>query len=141
MYSMKNEMKIIRIFKDSGRVTSPKKVTPFLKEFINEDREFLIVLGLDCKHNVIFREIAGIGTQSEMIVSPREIFRNAITKSCKAIILAHNHPSGDCTPSEEDKEATKRIKRAGEIIGIELLDHIIIGRDKFFSLEEMKTIN
>ncbi len=77
-----------------------------------------------------------MGTISEALVHPREVFREAIREAGSSIIIAHNHPSGVLTPSREDIHTTKRIKEAGEIIGIELLDHLIITESSYLSLKE-----
>jgi DNA repair protein RadC len=74
------------------------------------------------------------------IVHPRELFKSAINKSAAAIILAHNHPSGDATPSREDIEVTKRIKSGGQLLGIDVIDHIIIGDNCYYSFKEEKMI-
>lgn len=102
----------------------------FLKE------EHLKVLLLNTKNKVISIETASIGSLNASIVSPREIFKIAIRKSAASIILVHNHPSGDTTPSAEDISATARIKEGGKILGISLLDHVIIGDIYYYSLME-----
>ena len=130
-------MKLIREINDGITIDSPKKVyDKYLKEFADEDREHLIVLGLDTKNAVIYREIVSVGTLDAGLIHPREVFKKAIVMSCKNIILAHNHPSGDPEPSPEDIEATERIFQAGEVIGIGLLDHLIIGEDEYYSFKD-----
>jgi len=86
-------------------------------------------------------EVVSIGTLNSALVHPREVFKGAIINSANSIILAHNHPSGDPSPSNEDKEITNRLVEAGEIIGISVLDHIVIGsNDKFVSFKEQGLI-
>ncbi len=85
---------------------------------------------------MIKKETIFVGSLDTNIIHPREIFKIALTESAAAIILVHNHPSGDPTPSHEDIEITKQIIKAGEIIGIQVLDHIIIGDNKYISLKE-----
>lgn len=97
-----------------------------------EDREYIFVLHLNTKNKVIERELVGIGTLDSCLLHPREVFKGAIVKGANSIILVHNHPSGDPTPSEEDFIATKRLKHAGKILGIELLDHVIIGSEGYY---------
>ena len=80
--------------------------------------------------------MVSIGTLSASIVHPREVFQPAIIRNAACVILGHNHPSGDCSPSKEDIELTRRLSKAGEIIGIEVLDHIIVSSDDFISLKE-----
>jgi DNA repair protein RadC len=84
---------------------------------------------------VVARETVSIGTLNSSAVHPRELFKGAIRRSAAAIILVHNHPSGDPTPSKEDMDVTRRLQEAGEIVGIEILDHIVIGDNKFISFK------
>jgi len=102
----------------------------------NKDREHFMVILLDSKNKVIKDEIVSIGTLNSAIIHPREIFKLAIKESANAIILVHNHPSGDCMPSEEDKEITERLDEAAELLNITLLDSIVVGSDKYFSLKQ-----
>jgi DNA repair protein RadC len=94
------------------------------------------VLVLNNKNHLIKKCTVSVGTLSEAIIHPREVYREAIRESGSAIIVAHNHPSGVLVPSAQDIDATRRIKHAGEIIGIEMLDHIIIGHNAYLSLRE-----
>ncbi|MNM59149.1 hypothetical protein D3C81_703940 [compost metagenome] len=91
---------------------------------------------MNTKNRVIFKEVISIGSLNAAIVHPREVFRAAIKRCSASLICAHNHPSGDSTPSPEDVNLTKRLVAAGEIIGIEVLDHVIIGGNQFYSLKE-----
>ncbi len=105
--------------------------------FTNSDREMLVIAALDSKCNPLSLEIAAIGNVNTCIVSPREIFKNAILSNAVHIMIFHNHLSGDCTPSSEDIAITKRLIECGDLIGIPLLDHIIIGDDTaYLSLRE-----
>lgn len=99
-------------------------------------QEHFVVLYLNVKNQVIHKQTIFIGSLNASIVHPREIFREAVKRSAASIICAHNHPSGNPTPSSEDIDVTKRIQHAGEIVGIELLDHVIIGDHQFISLKE-----
>lgn len=92
------------------------------------DREHFIVLCLSARRRVIARETVSVGTLSASLVHPREVFKSAIMANAAVVIVAHNHPSGDAQPSEEDREVTKRLRRAGEILGIPVIDHVIIGQ-------------
>jgi len=96
-------------------------------------REHLIAVFLDSKNKIINDKVISIGTLNSSLVHPREVFKEAIKCSANAIILVHNHPSGDCGPSSEDIEITDRVKEAGEMVGIKLLDHVIVGKDKHYS--------
>ncbi|SPU37942.1 DNA repair protein RadC [Lysinibacillus capsici] len=94
------------------------------------------MLFLNIKNQIIHKQTIFIGSLNASIVHPREIFREAVKRSAASIICAHNHPSGVPTPSTEDIEVTKRIVEAGYIIGIELIDHVIIGDHQYISLKE-----
>jgi DNA repair protein RadC len=110
--------------------------------FVNADREMLIVAILDIKCNPMSLEIAAIGTVDTCIASPREIFKNAILSNAVHIMIFHNHLSGDCTPSSEDITITKRLIECGDLIGISILDHIIIGDGySYLSLREKGIIS
>ena len=99
-------------------------------------KEEFFVLLLDTKNNVIGDHQISVGTLNSSLIHPREVFNPAIKANANALILVHNHPSGDCTPSNEDKEVTKRLNKAGELLGIKVLDHTIIGKDDYFSLKQ-----
>lgn len=99
-------------------------------------KEHFVCLFLNTKNHVIGQETLSMGSLNASIVHPREVFRAAIKCSSASIICAHNHPSGDPTPSPEDISLTARLLQAGEIIGIDVLDHLIIGDSSFVSLKE-----
>ncbi|MCT2537953.1 DNA repair protein RadC [Aquibacillus koreensis] len=99
-------------------------------------QEHFVVLFLNTKNQVIHRQTIFIGSLNASIVHPREIFREAVKRSAASIICAHNHPSGDPSPSQEDIHVTKRLLECGKMIGIEVLDHLVIGDHKFVSLKE-----
>ncbi|MEW5842308.1 MAG: JAB domain-containing protein [Bacteroidota bacterium] len=101
--------------------------------FDHEVREKFVVFWLSAANKVIGFEVITEGTLSSTIVEPREVFRGAIVASCKSIIVAHNHPSGNKEPSKEDLAITEKLKAAGKIIGIEVLDHIIFTNHDFYS--------
>ncbi len=105
-------------------------------ELIGLKQEVLKVLLLDTKNRVEHTETVFVGTLNCSVIHPREIFRLAIRQSACAIIVVHNHPSGTTSPSEEDIRATKQIVEAGKHIQIEVLDHVIVGREGFFSMKE-----
>lgn len=112
----------------SEAVTSFDAASRVIRDYIgNTDREHCVVLMLDVKHRIIGINTVSIGNLSGSLVHPREVFKPAILCNASCIILGHNHPSGDVTPSAEDKELTNKLKEAGEILGIKLLDHVIIG--------------
>lgn len=100
------------------------------------DREVFMVFYLSAKNQVIFDEAVSVGSLTSSLVHPRELFKGAIKRSAAAVVLAHNHPSGDPTPSDDDLQLTKRLAQAGNLLGIQVLDHIIIGYGKYVSLKE-----
>ncbi len=118
-------------------IRSPQDVANLLMPELRDiKKETLKSLILDTKNRVMKILTVSVGILDSSLVHPREVFKDAITASAASIIVAHNHPSGDPTPSPEDRQITKRLYEAGQILGIELLDHIVIGDNKFVSLKE-----
>ncbi|QER41987.1 DNA repair protein RadC [Thermodesulfobacterium sp. TA1] len=116
---------------------SPQEVYEYLRyELQNLDREVLKVLFLDAKSKVLGVETLFEGTLHESAVYPREIFKKTLEKKALSIVLVHNHPSGDPTPSREDLVLTKRLILAGELLQIKVLDHVIIGKNGYYSMAE-----
>jgi len=117
-------------------ISSPEDVDGLLRGRIaNLDRENFVVVLLNTKNEVIEFPTISVGTLSASLVHPREVFKPAIRASAAGVILAHNHPSGKVEPSREDREVTGRLEEAARIIGIEVLDHVILG-DGYFSMKE-----
>jgi DNA repair protein RadC len=102
--------------------------------------ESFMVIFLNTKNRIIKHKILFRGTVDQTAVYPREIIKYALELSSSGIIIAHNHPSGNCIPSDEDKKITKQIKDAAEMMKIRLLDHIIVGRNKYFSFAEKEIL-
>ena len=100
------------------------------------DREQFLVCGLDAKHRIIGINIVSIGSLTMAIVHPREVFKPLILMNAAACICAHNHPSSDPTPSQEDRVLTQRLRQGAELLGIALLDHVILGEDRHFSFAD-----
>jgi len=96
-------------------------------------KEHFWVLGLNTRNYIEYLELVHLGTANYCTYHPREIFRRACIKGIISVIIVHNHPSGSPAPSQEDKRATEKLAAAGEIIGIKVLDHVIIGKDTFYS--------
>ena len=129
----------LALFTDSPRPTvgSPRDVANLLMPDMRYlKKETLKSVLMDTKNGVLGIKTVSIGDLSSSIVHPREVFKDAIAASAASLIVAHNHPSGDPTPSAEDVSVTRRLQQAGEILGIELLDHLIIGDGTFVSLKE-----
>lgn len=108
-----------------------------LKQRDESDRmkEFFYVIGLDTRLNITFIEITGIGTLTACLVHPRETFKIAILKNAANIMIAHNHPSGEVDPSNDDLSITKKLVDSGKILGIEVLDHIIFTENSYLSFK------
>lgn len=126
--------------KKSTLILSPKDVWQELKDIRGHKKEHFVVFYLDSRSQEIEREIISVGTLNANLVHPREVFEPAIKKSAAQIIVAHNHPSGDPEPSEDDLIITKRLAEAGKIIGIDIIDHVIIAKDSYVSLKEKGVI-
>ncbi len=101
-----------------------------------KDKEYFMILHLDSKNRVIKDEIISIGILNASLVHPREVFKSAIKESANAIVLVHNHPSGDAEPSKVDEDVTERLFEAGEVLNIKVLDHVIIGKEGYWSWKE-----
>lgn len=123
-----SEGQVIRSPEDAAKLVMPE--LRYLK------REHFVCLFLDTKNKVIRKETISIGSLNASIVHPRELFRQAIKNASASVIAAHNHPSGDASPSPEDVQISKRLMEAGEILGVSFLDHIIIGGNSYVSLKE-----
>ncbi len=124
--------------RNPGRVviSSPADVDRLLRGRIaNLDRENFVVVLLNTKNEVIETSTVSVGTLSASLVHPREVFKPAIRASAASVVLVHNHPSGKVEPSREDREITRRLVEAAEILGVEVLDHVIMG-DGYFSMKE-----
>jgi len=122
-------------FKSSIR--SAKDVYDLLSdEFGSMKKEHFICLYLDTKNNIIKREVVSVGTLNASLVHPREVFKTAIRESANSLILVHNHPSGSCEPSVEDREITSKFYEAGKVLDIRVLDHLIISDRGYYSFKE-----
>ena len=127
---------ITNYLKTGTRFTSPSQVYETFSFLMKETKEMFITLHLDGKNRIIAMDLVSIGSLNQSIVHPREVFKTACLSNAAAIILVHQHPSGDSTPSSEDIAITRRLKEAGEIMGIKVLDHIIVGEGEYLSFVE-----
>lgn len=108
-----------------------------VRDMVGSDpREHFIAIYLDTRHRVLAAHVVSIGSMDGVTVHPREVFAPALLCGASAIIVAHNHPSGDPTASPEDRKVTERLRQCGETLGIEVLDHIVIGSSRYFSFAE-----
>lgn len=122
-------------------IDSPKRVAEYLMHKIaNKLQEHFVVLFLDTKNQVIYEETIFIGSLNTSVVHAREIFKRAILKSSAKIVIAHNHPSGECSPSLQDIDVTNTIYETGQLVGIPLLDHLIIGKGNYFSFKQQQLL-
>ncbi len=127
--------------KENGRqyvIRCGKDAFEYVRRHLTDlDREHFCILHLNSRNQVTGREDVSIGTLDATIVHPREIFKNSIKKSAAKVVLVHNHPSGDPTPSDDDLKITKRMVDAGMVLGIPVFDHVIVGRTTFVSLQDI----
>lgn len=125
-----------KAFADISFENARKIADYYMYKFKKLQQEQIVVIYLNTKLKMIADETISIGTINSSIISPREIYIRALKQNAVYIILIHNHPSGDSTPSSEDKAVTLRLKNCGEMLQIPLLDHIVIGDDNYFSMKE-----
>ncbi|GAB6089615.1 RadC family protein [Spirochaeta dissipatitropha] len=121
---------------DRRKIRLPQDALPVLQHYADRMQELFLCMTLNGAHEVIRTHVVSIGLVNRTMVHPREVFACAIENRAAAIIVAHNHPSGNCTPSTEDREVTKRLSEAGRVIGISLLDHIVFTRTAYYSFLE-----
>jgi len=133
--------------KDKTRVVfSPKSVFEIARELlasedrIDRDKEHFWVFHLDCRNKIKLVELVSLGTLNSSLVHPREVFTRAVGGRSAQIIVCHNHPSGECVPSDEDIEITRRLVKAGTLLGIELIDHLVVTATGYTSLKEKRLI-
>lgn len=128
-----------RLFKEKSEkevyINSPQDVIKETEHIKENKKENFVVLYLDARSKLIYKETVSIGSLNANLVHPREVFEPAVRHLAAQIILTHNHPSGDPEPSEDDLVITKRLVEAGKILGIEVFDHIIVVKDDFFSFK------
>jgi len=117
-------------------MTCPADVAGLLEEEKRADRERFVCFHLNARNQIMSKDVVSIGTVNASLVHPREVFKTALLNNAVSVIVAHNHPSGNVTPTREDIELTRRLAQAGDVLGIELLDHIIVGPERFLSMKE-----
>jgi len=131
-----NKAIALTVAEPGKKIMTPADSYEILKPYGLKEQEHFIVINLNAAHEVISTICVSMGIINRTIVHPREVFRRAISDNAMCIVIAHNHPSGQMEPSEEDRNITKRLKEAGEILGIQVLDHLIVAKDKYFSFVE-----
>ena len=117
-------------------ITTAGRAYDYLQEYHHCDREHFVAITLDGSSRVINTHVISIGTLNQNLVHPREVFYPAIKDKAAGIIIAHNHPSGELSPSYADKQVTTRLKDAGKLMGIDIVDHIILTPEGFYSFQE-----
>jgi len=124
-----------------NRVERPESIYWACHEMIDLDQEVMKVVSLSTKLNIVGIDLVSSGILDSCICHPREVFRPAIMRSAAGIILVHNHPCADPSPSEEDKSTTNAIKKAGEILGIRMVDHVILAKGSLYSFADDRIID
>ena len=128
------------------RITNSQDIADIMQAILKAEHEMDVmkehfwVIGMNNKNVIQYIELVSLGNLTSSVVSPREVFRFAISKAVASIILCHNHPAGDALPSKEDANVTKRLLECGDILGIKVLDHIIIGRETHYSFLESSAV-
>jgi len=122
--------------KQAALILSPKDVWENLRDIRDHRKEHFIIFYLDTRNQEIQREVISVGTLNANLVHPREVFEPAVRNIAAQILIAHNHPSGNHEPSEEDIEITRRLTEAGILLGIEVMDHVIVTKTSYLSLRE-----
>ena len=122
-------------------INGAKDTAAQLSDMRDLKKEHFVVLYLNAKNQLVHKETISMGTLNANLVHPREVFEPALKYSAAQIIAAHNHPSGDPKPSDDDMEITKRLTEAGKLMGIDMIDHIIISKNSYFSLKEEGCLN
>ena len=127
---------VTNYLKTGTRFTEPRQVFETFSFLMKETKEMFLTLHLDGKNRIIAMDVVSIGSLNQSIVHPRSVFQTALLSNAASIICAHQHPSGDPAPSSEDISITRRLKEAGEMMGIKVLDHIIVGDGDYISFVE-----
>jgi len=122
------------------KISYPADVVPIIAHYADRSQEHFLCLSLNGAHEVMSLRVVSIGLLNRTIVHPREVFADPLKERAAAVIVAHNHPSGSVDPSAEDREVTRRLKEAGETLGIELLDHIVFSTRGYYSFLEHSEI-
>jgi DNA repair protein RadC len=122
---------------DTVVVMRPDDVYKLVRaQIVEESKEHFVVLSFDVRNRFIGMDVIAVGTLSGSLIHPREVFEAGIKRHAARIAVAHNHPSGDCTPSDEDHEVTKKLVEAGKIMGITLVDHVVVCKDRYYSFAD-----
>ena len=118
------------------QISTPGDIYPLISHYAGRMQEHFLSIALNGAHEVLSVNVCSIGLVNRTLVHPREVFVEAVRQRATAILVAHNHPSGNLEPSVEDRDVTRRLRQAGDIIGIKVLDHLIFGEEGYFSMLE-----
>ena len=136
------EIRLVRGLARGDRITCPRESARIVAKLIGDcDREHFAALYLDGRHAVTHVHVLSVGTTQGALVHPREVFKGAFLANAAALIIGHNHPSGDVTPSSEDHAVTSRLRQVGELLGIKLLDSLVVGPSTSFYAESVSSIS
>ncbi len=124
------------LIKQNKKISNASDIYEELKEYKNKKQEYFLCIYLDGANHICQTRVITIGTLNQSLVHPREVFAPAVENRCASVIVAHNHPSGVLKPSREDLLVTQRLKDSGKLLGIELLDHVIFGKDGYFGMKD-----
>ena len=119
-------------------IRTAQDVLSQVRDIADKKQEYLVVLYLNARHELVSKEVVGMGSLNNLRITPKEIFTHALQTPCASIIVIHNHPSNDPSPSDDDIHFTRRIHEAGEVMGIPLIDHVIVSKTGFYSFREDK---
>lgn len=117
------------------QVSCPEDAVEVVRPLLEgRDRERCVVASLDTKHRLIAVDLVSVGTADHTFMAPREVFRDALLRAASAVVVAHNHPSGDPTPSADDRRVTERLVESGRVLGVDVLDHLVVGDPEWTSM-------
>lgn len=123
---------------ERAQISIPDDAVALLRPLLDgQDRECGVLVALDTRHRVIATTVISVGTAAHTFLAPREVYRDALMFGASAIVVAHNHPSGDATPSDDDRQITRRLAQAGVTLGVELLDHLVLGDPEWTSMARL----
>ncbi|WP_300365255.1 DNA repair protein RadC [Hydrogenimonas sp.] len=124
------------LVRQNVKIACAEDVWQHLRDYADKKQEYFLAITLDGAGHIIEKRVVTVGTLNQSLVHPRELFADAIADRAAGVVIAHNHPSGQCFPSAEDRRVTSRLREASRILGIELIDHVILTKEGWFSFAE-----
>lgn len=131
-----HELMVMETADPTKKISDPEQAVSAFMKYANKKQEHFVVMSLNSGHEVIRTRVITKGIVDRTLVHPREVFAPTLKENGSAVIVAHNHPSGNVTPSQEDRDLTTRLLQSGEILGISVLDHIIVSKNGYYSFLE-----